>query len=130
MDRRRFLTVGGVSTAALAASGFWGWGPAPSPPAILAQPALRSVLGDFASIYVLGRRYRAAHPEEDRRAALVEALHTAVGPGSSSLRDRLDAQVRADFAQGRTVQLNGWIVSVTEARQCALYSLRHDRGSS
>lgn len=130
MDRRRFLTVGGVSTAALAASGFWGWSPAPLEPEVLAQPALRSTLGDFASTHALGRRYRAAHPEEDSRAALIEALRAEVGPGFSSLRDRLDEQVRADFERGRTVRLDGWIVSVTEARQCALYSLRYDRGTS
>ncbi|NBB73477.1 MAG: hypothetical protein GVY35_07350 [Bacteroidetes bacterium] len=130
MDRRRFLTAGGISTVALAASGFWSGAPAPLEPEVLAQPALRATLGDFASIHALGRRYRAVHPEEDRRAALVEVLRGAIGPGLGSVRDRLDARVRADFAQGRTVQLDGWILSVTEARQCALYSLRHDRGNS
>ena len=32
-------------------------------------------------------------------------------------------QVRRDFAEGRTVEVQGWVLSVTEARQCALYSL-------
>jgi hypothetical protein len=31
--------------------------------------------------------------------------------------------VRGDFAHGRTVIVDGWILSVTEARQCALFSL-------
>ena len=32
----------------------------------------------------------------------------------------LDAAVRRDFRQGRSVQLEGWIVSRTEAELCAL----------
>jgi hypothetical protein len=127
MDRRRFLTAGGISTVALAASGFWSWAPAPLEPEVLARPALCATLGDFASLHALGRRYRAAHPEEDSRDALVGALRAKIDPGSSSLHDRLDAQIRADFARGRIVQLDGWILSVTEARQCALYSLQYDR---
>jgi hypothetical protein len=31
--------------------------------------------------------------------------------------------IQRDFAEGRTVLLDGWVLSVTEARQCALYSL-------
>ena len=34
---------------------------------------------------------------------------------------RLDARVRGEFASGTTVQLNGWVLSRTEARLCALY---------
>ena len=32
-------------------------------------------------------------------------------------------QVRDDFAAGRTVVVDGWVLSATEARQCALFSL-------
>jgi len=35
----------------------------------------------------------------------------------------VNEQVQLDFARGRTVMLNGWVLSVTEARQCALFSL-------
>jgi len=31
-------------------------------------------------------------------------------------------QIRDDFGAGRTVVVDGWLLSVTEARQCALYS--------
>jgi hypothetical protein len=33
------------------------------------------------------------------------------------------AMVRRDFDTGRTVLVNGWVLSATEARQCALFSL-------
>jgi hypothetical protein len=31
--------------------------------------------------------------------------------------------VRRDFTEGHTVEVQGWVLSITEARQCALYSL-------
>jgi hypothetical protein len=40
-----------------------------------------------------------------------------------SFQTRVDRRVQADFDQGRTVMLRGWILSQTEARQCALFSL-------
>jgi hypothetical protein len=37
------------------------------------------------------------------------------------LTSRLSARVCADFASGSTVRLDGWILSRTEARVCALW---------
>jgi hypothetical protein len=36
----------------------------------------------------------------------------------------VDTAVQRDFAAGRTVMLDGWVLAVTEARQCALFSLQ------
>jgi hypothetical protein len=35
----------------------------------------------------------------------------------------IDDQIRDDFTAGRTVVVDGWVLSVTEARQAALFSL-------
>ena len=40
------------------------------------------------------------------------------------------AQVRADYAGGRTVMLSGWVLSVSEARLCALAALESEVGAS
>jgi hypothetical protein len=45
----------------------------------------------------------------------------AIALDRTSLQHRLDAQVRGDFVSGATVQLDGWVLSRTEARLCALY---------
>jgi hypothetical protein len=67
-------------------------------------------------------------PRNDRQlipAALRDAilasrpLRSRLGGSGSSL----DGLVRYDFAHGRTVVVDGWVLSVTEARQCALFSL-------
>ena len=72
----------------------------------------------------LGAHYRAARPSEGSADALRTAISNGhririplLGIGS------LDDQVRDDFAAGRTVRVDGWVLSVTEARQAALFSL-------
>ena len=62
------------------------------------------------------------------QAADLQALLTGLdrlpaGLENDALRTlhRLDARVRGEFASGTTVQLNGWVLSRTEARLCALY---------
>jgi hypothetical protein len=60
-----------------------------------------------------------------------EALRAAIlaAPRASRLgetpRVPVAELVRSDFAEGRTVVVHGWVLSVTEARQCALFSLLH-----
>ncbi len=36
---------------------------------------------------------------------------------------KIDERIRRDFAESRVVTPAGWVLSRTEARQCALYSL-------
>ena len=91
----------------------------------LVRPDLLGAL-DAARVRALGSAYRAMVPAErgsrSLRAAILDArpwharLTRAASPGLAEL-------VRADFEAGRTVVVDGWILSVTEARQCALFSL-------
>ena len=48
----------------------------------------------------------------------------------AAARERMLVQVRADYAAGRTVILSGWVLSVSEARLCALAALEPDEGTS
>jgi len=73
----------------------------------------------------IGRSYREMATGENDVRVLTEAiLADRNGSASAALSARLDQQVKDDFTQGRTVKVNGWILSVTEAQQCALYSLQ------
>jgi len=77
----------------------------------------------------LGELYRQRFPDDDLSRwpeDLMAASGMAAGIEFSSLtlgwlRDSLEARVRRDFAQGYVVKLEGWILSRTEARLCALY---------
>ena len=93
MDRRQFLRV----TAVGAVTG-------------LSVPVIGVGARGAERVHAIGVRYREATPAE-RDAA---ALRAAIGPA---------ALVARDFADSRTVLVDGWVLSVTEARQCALFSL-------
>ncbi|MBI4623510.1 MAG: hypothetical protein HY736_09880 [Verrucomicrobia bacterium] len=123
MKRRQFIGMAAAGAAGLV------WpatarGGAPSPLKTLAHPHLLAVLRDGRVVRDLGRRYREVVPAEDNARALVRAiLAGSHATAPAPLPARVRNQVQRDFKAGRTVTLNGWILSVTEARQCALYSL-------
>lgn len=72
----------------------------------------------------LGVHYRASRPSENSGGALRAALSAGHGPHSPLIKSgSLDDRVRDDFAIGRTVVVDGWVLSLTEARQAALFSL-------
>jgi hypothetical protein len=79
----------------------------------LASPELLSVLGP-AEVRDIGREYRTLVPEENSR----DVLRATLRDESSSS----DEMTRDDFAAGRTVVVRGWVLSRTDARQCALFS--------
>jgi hypothetical protein len=75
---------------------------------------LRTLPGPPASAAALADAIALALPAGHR------ALATA---GDAELRELLAEQSAADFGDGRTVRLRGWILSETEARLCALAAL-------
>jgi hypothetical protein len=120
LDRRRFLQlaatgmVAGLTTSACARD-------TNEDPAALGKPALVEMLGPERAREI-GTQYRASVRTENTEAALRDAISRS--RGRQFLRARsIEEQIRDDFAAGRTVVVNGWVLSQTEARQCALYSL-------
>jgi hypothetical protein len=114
MRRRDFLRLAGVGVAAgLAAAGV----AASSSDDDLAHPALLDAL-DADAVRALGARYREMAPGEADAAGIRAAIAAA-----RSRSGTVAAAVHADFEHGRTVVVDGWILSATEARQCALLSL-------
>ena len=124
MDRRSFVYLAGAATLGIAtASCAAGAG---YDERSLARPELLAVLGD-GPVRAIGARYRALttaeRDVEALRAAILRSRPMTARLFGTSTPDVADL-VRDDFAHGRTVVVDGWILSVTEARQCALYSLR------
>ena len=123
MKRRQFIGLAAVGTAA------WACPTTARPDAIaspttLAHPHLLDVLRNRHLVRNLGRRYREEVPAENSPRALERAILAEMRVTKSELgRVQVNEQVQRDFADGRTVMLDGWVLSVTEARQCALFSL-------
>jgi hypothetical protein len=86
--------------------------------------ALRPLLPRGADARMIGFAYLHAAPEEAdfQRLAALLCGHEHVS-GTDELARRLRTARRADFLCGRTVTLNGWILSCTEARLLAAAAL-------
>lgn len=96
---------------------------------------LHEVLKHSTSAKVLGQRYLELTPRE----ADIKTLTVLIGrtpenttqllrAGRNQLRTLLAAQQRTDFGSGRTVSIDGWVLSETEARLCALAVLTDASG--
>ena len=88
----------------------------------LANTELIQILG-ADRVQRLGALYLRGHPTENNAEYLALLIARATGRNEPDIRKAVDTVVRSDFATGRTVVVDGWVLSVTEARQCALYAL-------
>ena len=131
--RRHFLALAlGVSAASalLLLTNRWvagrGSGRVPNTARTLAR-----YFDDPAHARTVGREYLAAHPREagleqltrlllEGRPSLADALAT---PASSDWRGLVRVAHREDFAEGRVVNVRGWILSHSEARMFAIAAL-------
>lgn len=121
LHRRQFLRYLGAAAVGVVSTGCKP-GPEYDLPA-LAQPEVLSMLG-IAEVRTIGQRYHDLHRSEADASTLRSAI-LASRPLAARLgviNSPVGALIRDDFAHGRTVVLDGWILSVTEARQCALLS--------
>ena len=92
-----------------------------------AQPLFFSHLADVKTIIATGMAYRKAYSEEDDKNKLTELLLANSALQSSSddkaIRCMLENKVENDFKTGKIAVVKGWVLSLTEARQCALFSI-------
>ncbi len=95
----------------------------------LAEDLAQVLRGDrFASAQVVGREYLRYFPAEANKAKLNSLIRGGLGApglgrGPSATREWLSGRTRKDFEEGRVVEVQGWVLSATEARLCALSAL-------
>jgi len=122
LDRRRFLqlsALGVVSSFADLACDRDGRSVASADD----KPQLLSLLGPDR-VREIGSHYRAATPGENTPDALRAAISKSRGFHIPLLgHESFDDRIQDDFEKGRTVIVDGWVLSLTEARQAALFSL-------
>ena|SRR5581483_4520656 len=122
MERRVFIKLSAWTALALSVPLAEGCksNPGDNP---LALPLLFSKITDIKSINEAGTAYRKMRKSEDDKNVLTQLLSKSNLTDKDAIRTALDNQVKQDFRSDKIVTVSGWVLSITEARQCALFSI-------
>jgi hypothetical protein len=116
MKRRTFILSAAAGLGVVSASSYYFFGHLEYDPE-LAIPQSLSLIWDTETIRNIGSQYLTNFPSEKSERSLVKLLKTK--PSEDT--------ITSDFKNGNIVIVDGWILSVTEARQCALASAQQPR---
>lgn len=89
----------------------------------LAMPELPPALAAHQDLCRIGRLYLRELPAETGVSTLARTLLPVDTRHEEQLTATIRRRVEQDFMQGDTVQIDGWVLARTEARQAALYTL-------
>ena len=130
MKRRTFILISGVGAITLGIPWVGCRNRTSRINSALSQPQVLGRICGEREVLEIGTLYRKQVPDEDGETHLVSLLLTdgtgksiSASAEKSSLEPWLEQKTRNDFETGRTIVVRGWVLSVTEARQCAVYSL-------
>jgi len=126
MKRRNFIYLTTAATAGIALPVWYFQSGNPEYNELIAEPEFLSHIWDTHSIQEIGEKYRQQNAHENSERKLVNVLSNDNSSIDSTTK-LLRKQIQKDFKAGRTVIIDGWILSVTEARQCALFSLTNPK---
>ncbi|HCL84855.1 MAG TPA: hypothetical protein DIC22_12820 [Chitinophagaceae bacterium] len=127
MQRRKFIQLAAMGSAAVGMTGTGCHNRHPAFYSILDKPGALSQICDLQTVREIGKAYRLQAPSESDAGRLVALLSSdSAGNPIPSASDNAFVQglirqkIGRDFETGNTVIVKGWILAVTEARQCAL----------
>lgn len=125
MKRRNFvlLASAGVVAISIPAANYFFYR-IPDYDKKLSAPQLLSLIWDEETILSIGAKFTEKYPRENSEQALARALFSNSANHSF---DKLEEMTQADFSQGKMVIIDGWVLSKTEARQCALHHLLNQK---
>jgi len=130
MKRRNFIVLSALTAATVSVPFLSCTSPNPELDKKLAVPQILSQLLDEPTIRAIGKAFPTVNADEYSIKKLENLLakNIAGEPVSANTPAKdiyaiLEHKIRDDFESGNTLVLNGWVLSLTEARQCALFSL-------
>jgi hypothetical protein len=125
LDRRLFLQHSAVMAAAWIVP--WLHACHGNNKAAIPLPDFLSHTIDQETLQAIGKAYILSFPDENKPETLVSQLMNdfpaTQKATENTLREFFNKQIAQDFAAGNLVIISGWVLSRTEARQCALYSI-------
>jgi ribosomal protein S8E len=127
MKRRNFIISASVVTVGLPVAYYiqkhkWNQDPVSMP----------DLLGRFCEEKILkkiGTKYRQLVPAENEKRKLTDLILTDISGKKIKTSDKLhiieliDQKIHEEFAAYNIMIIDGWVITTTEARQCALFSL-------
>lgn len=96
---------------------------------VLQKPQLLSAICDVNTVVDIGKSYCKRFPGCSRDELIDKIMNGTDGvkisryASSTSVASLVAEKVKKDFKAGRILIIKGWVLSQTEARQCALFSL-------
>jgi hypothetical protein len=129
MKRRHFLRLS-MAGATVAGLQLAGCNPFSRERQSLSQPLALSQFCDEDAIIEIGKAYQQMDPQATDPVQLQQALLNDIYGKDAPPKDaddipvdKINARIRKDYEEQRVVSPAGWIISRTEARQCALFAL-------
>lgn len=120
MNRKKFILLLGGVVAALGIPAYFHFYGKVKYPSSLAHPTSLATILDVKELKELGAAYRKQASDESSERALADVLLEELPVDKLEFETALDSLTRNDFEEGNTTEVNGWILSKTEARQCGL----------
>ena len=122
--KRRYFLVGLSSVAVITVTGTYLYSNRDIEyDPVIAEPFFLSHIWDSESIIDSGNKYLSAAENEKDEQALVKHILKGNSSSESESMQNINKQISDDFKNDQTILVDGWILSITEARQCGLYSL-------
>ena len=132
MQRRKFLQLTAVGGTVMLVTGISCNSGHPSADEILGKPELLAQICDLKTLKEIGMAYRMQTVSETEADKLTTLLLTdsagkpvSATSDSSAIQSTINRKIARDFETGNIVIVNGWVLAVTEARQCALLYLNN-----
>ncbi len=126
MKRRQFILWSGLGISAIAIPTWYFKFYTTEYDRLLTEPELLSHIWDATYIGEIGEAYRKQFPNENDELKLAKLISDYASSQKSTLTiGILRQKITEDYHQNNTVMIDGWVLSKTEARQCALFSFTH-----
>jgi hypothetical protein len=123
MERKKFIFLITAAATIVAVPAWYYYSGSTAYDQSLTKPQLLSNIWDTETMVGIGMIYLKQHPGETDESRLTKLLSENISLEKGAIATSINQKIKEDYKTGRIVTIDGWILSVTEGRQCALYSL-------
>lgn len=129
MKRKKFLAITATALVIASVPTYWYYKKKSRFENPLTTPDDLSRFCDEGTIREIGISYRNMMPAENEKKKLTDLLlagddgKVTGASDNEAVFELLDKKIKKEFNEFKLQVIKGWVISTTEARQCALFSL-------